>query len=130
MILKKSLLPKLSRLLTGFIILLSFVACSGSVAANSDTRKPVDRETIAKRNRTNKRSISFQHARQQLIEADFYREIGLLSLTNSLLQLDRVLHINVQTREKEKPDRVKISQTMQLHLPRSADDLQNLASQG
>lgn len=105
------------------MILLSVLAFSGSTSAHTDTRKPADNETTSKRNPACKRNVSFHHARQHLIAAEFYRQIGLVNLTNSLLQVDRSSHISLQLREKEKPDPLKISPTLQLHAPRSADDL-------
>lgn len=118
---------KSSRFAMSMLILLGLLAFSGSASPIMDSRKPANRETIAQRKIIAKRSISFHHARQHIIATDFYREIGFVSLANSILQVDRLSHITLQIRKKEKPNPVKISQSLQLHAPRSADILVNLS---
>ncbi len=103
------------------MILLSILAFSGSISANTDTRKPAERETTSKRNPAHKRSISFQHARQQLFAADFFHKNEVVSLTHALLQVARLSQLCLQLHEKEEPDPVKISLTLHAHPPRSAD---------
>lgn len=127
MILTQSLALKLSKLFSGIVILISLVAFSGSVSANTDTRKTVNRETLAKRTHRGKKSISLQQARQQLVTADFIREVNLLAVIYSLPQLARLVRLRLCEQGKFKPDRSKIHSVLHLHAPRSADVLVNLS---
>lgn len=124
---KKSKTLALSNILTGLIILITLLASVVPVSVSPDARKPVARETLAKRNPAGKRSISLLQARQHLITADFFREGNLLHVVNSQPQLARLVRIRLYEQGKSNPDRLKIRQAIHPYASRSADDLVNIS---
>src|SRR5687768_15619364 len=103
---------KSSHLVMSVMILLSLLAFLGSASPITDNRKPANREIIGNRKIIAKRSVSFHHALQELIKTDFFSKNVFLGLINFRLQADRLSHIRLRTGEKEKPDRIKLSQTL------------------
>jgi hypothetical protein len=113
---------KFSRLVMSVMILLSLLAFLGSNSANADSRKPVNRETITRRNLAAKRSISLQDARQHLASLDFFRGMNHISMIYSLPQHERFLRTEFENyNKKSRPP--EIQNVIQLHAPRSADPI-------
>ena len=103
------------------LILLSLLAFSGSVSANVDGRKPVDRETIANKNRITKRNISLRQARHFLTSLEFFRRADQVSLLYSALQHAQAVQTALREHCYKKSLPPEIHQAVQLHAPRSAD---------
>jgi hypothetical protein len=74
----------LSRLIMSVIMVLSLLAFSGSISANTGSRKPVTRETSIQKKLAARRSISLQYARQCLVSIDFFRSLDHTSVKHSL----------------------------------------------
>lgn len=114
--------PKRSTWIISLMMLLSFMAFSMSVSANTDSRKPVNRETIANRNLSGKkRSTSFQQARLFLTSLEFFRNANQVSRLYSVPQHTQKLHVILRIHNAKKSWPPEIHQALKMYAPRSAD---------
>lgn len=113
----------LSRLIMSVIMVLSLLAFSGSISANTGSRKPATRETIIQKKLTARRSISLRYAGQCLVSIDFFRSLDYISVKHSLSRHDRLLRIERCGHCNKKSPVPEAHEAIHLHTPRSADPI-------
>jgi hypothetical protein len=113
---------KSSTWIIALMMLLSLLPFSRSVSAMVDSRKPVNRETIAKQNLfTKKQTISLRQVLLFLTSREFLKNADRISLAYSVPQHTRGSQTALRIRNIRKLSLPEIHQGLQLHAPRSAD---------
>lgn len=110
---------RFSAIVAGFIILLSLLTFSGSVAPNTDAREPSSSEASVHKNTDRIRSISLKQGQQSLVSRQFFHTGTLFSIGRSLAHAERLLDISLLNHQKQETNPAEVLQAIHLHAPRS-----------